>query len=157
MQPEQQTSWLMRLRGFADRRKIMRLQRKKRVPWMLRYCPENRREFLEMLLIYLGAFSEFVILIGALFGFALTPLAFVPYKGHKPIEIWMCHYVQWFQHHCSPENVLPAYLITQTCIFCVVMYFSRVFSWIVGNKRDQKLKQEILATSERSQEAIKLP
>ena len=59
-QPEQQTSWLVRLREFANRRRTQQLQRKKRTPWILRHCLESWSNVLTTAFILLGIFSEII-------------------------------------------------------------------------------------------------
>lgn len=146
-QPEQQTSWLVRLREFAKRPRIQRLQQKKRAPWILRHCPESLSNILPTVFIFLGLFSQIIFLLAALSAFICVPLLLARNEWHSLVNILTRGYIQWFHRHFSPQNFAPAYLIIQTCIFGILSYFIQVSSWIIRSKRDEKLKREILNTS----------
>src|SRR6516165_309501 len=134
MQPEQKTSWLVRVRQSTEARRRRLLQRKMQPPWIWRHCPEDKRRYLAIIFTILGWFAYVVCVLAAMFGIIFAPLAIA--SGHRGslLEEAMRWYI-----HLFPKNSNGAfYAITQLCIAGVLFHFIGVFVWLRKQKQDEK-------------------
>jgi hypothetical protein len=130
MQPEQKTSWLVRVRQSVKARRQKRLQRKMQPPWIWSYCPEDKRRYFVIIFTFLGAFAYVVCILAALSGIILAPLTIAAAHRGSLLEDAM----RWYIHLFAKSADGALYVITQICIAGVLFYFIGVFEWLKKRK-----------------------
>jgi TRAP-type C4-dicarboxylate transport system permease small subunit len=142
MQPEQKTSWLMRLRESAKVRREQRLYREPQPPWILRLCPESLHKVTDVVFLLLGSFASCLFALIVLWGFISWPMMYAQNHPNVPLGIWMGRYLHWLQAHVSKDHFGPVYCVIQVCVAFTLIYFMRVLFWIDKRKRDEKRQQQ---------------
>jgi len=123
MQPEQKTSWLVRMRQTAKERRQRRLMRKMQPPWIWRHCPENKRKYFNIIFTFMGGSAHLLCILAAIAGFILAPLVIASEHKGSLLEVAIRWYVHLFPKHSGGS----LYVITQICIAGGLFYLTGIF------------------------------
>jgi hypothetical protein len=93
----------------------------------------------------IGGFAAFIFVSACLTGFIVGPLLLA--QSHAdPRAARAAVFMRWYLHlirsHFSEESFGPAYMIIQGAVGGILMYFIRIFIWIIKAKENERAERD---------------
>jgi hypothetical protein len=105
--------------------------REKRAPWVLRHCPESRRDVAEMVFIFAGLFAKLILFAAGLIGIFLIPLFLAAQHPDAPVAVP----IKWLRAHFSHDRAFLVYTLIWGFIVGILIYATIVFDYLREHRK----------------------
>ena len=112
------------------------MRRPRKIPWVLRHCPESKRKVVVLVFSFAGLIAYIIFFVAGLLGILLTPLFLAMQHPDAPVAVPM----RWLQAHFSHDTAMLIYFFVSFGIAGILTYAIIVFDYLRYDaaKRDNR-------------------
>jgi hypothetical protein len=118
--------------------------KEKRVPWVLRHCPESKRRYVVTFFTFAGLIAHMIFYVAGLFGIILIPLFLAAIHPDAPIAAPM----RWLRAHFSHDMAVFVYVFVSLGVALILTYVIGVFDYLRCEASEKKSQDKLDSTSD---------
>jgi hypothetical protein len=102
------------------------MRRPRRIPWVLRHCPESKRRVAVLVFSIAGLIAHIIFYVAGLLGILLTPLFLAAQHPDAPVAVP----IHWLRAHFSHDTATFIYFVVSFVIAGSLTYAIVVFDYL---------------------------
>jgi uncharacterized membrane protein len=102
------------------------MRRSRKIPWVLRHCPESKRGVVILLFTFAGLFAHIIFFVAGLLGIILTPLFLAAQHPDAPVAFP----IRWLRSHFSHDTATFIYFAVSLGIAGILTYAIIVYDYL---------------------------
>ncbi|MGO8764271.1 MAG: hypothetical protein ACLQSR_03940 [Limisphaerales bacterium] len=106
--------------------------RVKRAPWVLRHCPESKRDVAVLIFTFTGLVAKLIFFVAGLIGIYLIPFLLAVQHPNTPVAFP----IQWLRAHFSDDAAAFIYTVIWGIIVGLLTYATIVFDYLRDHRRN---------------------
>jgi purine-cytosine permease-like protein len=115
------------------------MRRQRKIPWVLRHCPEKKRGVAVLVFTFAGLIAQLIFFVAGLLGFLLAPLFMAAQHPDAPIAVPM----RWLREYFSHDSAIFIYVVVQLVIVSILTYAMIVYDYLRYDA-SEKSKSEVV-------------
>jgi Na+/proline symporter len=115
------------------------MRRQRKIPWVLRHCPESKRRVAVLGFTFAGLIAELILFVAGLLGIFLVPLYLAAQHPDTPIAVPM----RWVREHFSHDTAFFIYAIIWGVIVSILTYATIVYDYLRHEASERKTQEVV--------------
>ena len=111
-----------------------RAPRERKAPWVLRSCPEGKRQAIVLFFTYFGLLAHLLLFAAGFLGLLTMPIILASQYPDAP----MAFPIKWLKAHLSKDAFINVYIVIQCLIIGILTYAVIVYDYIRVHRKRYK-------------------